>query len=140
MILSISGILSWAALSSGSFIGFLIGVILLIFTVLITYQILFISPLINKSADLIKLGRYDEALKVCDKVLKRNNYFDAWNNKGIALKNLGLYEEALKAYDEAMKKRDKEVIWLNKGFTLDKIGRNDEASECYKRASELKKK
>ena len=57
----------------------------------------------NKGLALHNLGKYDEAIKYCDKAIEINpNFAWAWINKGNALFELGKYDEAVKCYDKAI--------------------------------------
>lgn len=48
-------------------------------------------------------GNYLKAIEYYDRALElKPNYFEAWNNKGIALVNIHRYDEAIKAYEKAI--------------------------------------
>ncbi|MEG4884616.1 tetratricopeptide repeat protein [Microcoleus sp. K1-B6] len=52
---------------------------------------------------------YNQALQI------KNDYTDAWNNRGVALSKLQKYEAAIASYDNAAKIRpDFYRIWYNK--------------------------
>jgi tetratricopeptide (TPR) repeat protein len=83
----------------------------------------------NEGHYLDQAGKYEEAVKAYDKVLKINpQYADAWYNKGIALVNLRKYKEAINAYDEALKINPQYAdAWYNKGIALAKLKKYKDA-------------
>ncbi len=53
--------------------------------------------LVEKSFALISLGRYEEAISMCDESLKiKPDKYKAWLYKGRALHNVKRYQEALR--------------------------------------------
>jgi tetratricopeptide (TPR) repeat protein/DNA-binding response OmpR family regulator len=93
----------------------------------------------NKGVSLANLGRYDEALTCCNKVLEIDQRdAEAWNNKGVSLANLGRSDEALTCYNKALEidQRDAKA-WSNKGKSLHNLGRYDEALTCCNKALEI---
>jgi len=93
----------------------------------------------NKGASLNALGRYEEAIRCCDKALALDpRDVDAWNNKGSSLGRLGRYEEAIRCLDKALELDPRHVnAWTNKGNSLDGLGRHEEAILCYDKALEF---
>ena len=62
------------------------------------------KDIFKEGYDLYKLGKFEEAIKCYDEVLKIDpKDIDALNNKGIVLGKLGKLDEAIKCYDEASK-------------------------------------
>ena len=101
--------------------------------------------------DLLKSGKFREAIECFDSILRINPNFApvwvlkgiandavAWYNEGIVLGNLGRYEEALECFDRALKIDPNDALaWNNKGVALRKLGRYEEALECYDRALKI---
>lgn len=114
-------------------------------------------PWTDKAAALVKLGRYEEALKDYDKALQicptdvytlnlkavlllRLNPIDsvAWFNKGVALNNLRRYKEAVVSYRKVIQIGDNLVGALyNMGISLANLGNYKEAIKSYDKALEL---
>ncbi len=62
------------------------------------------KDIFKEGYNLYKLGKFEEAIKCYDEVLKIDpKDIDALNNKGIVLGKLGKLDEAIKCYDEASK-------------------------------------
>jgi tetratricopeptide (TPR) repeat protein len=91
----------------------------------------------GKSFALIKLEKYDNAIKTIDEGLAiYPNDTILWNNKGAALFNLGNYTEALKSYDMALRfDQNFTLSLIKKGDTLYKMGRFQEAADTYSKAN-----
>jgi len=87
----------------------------------------------NKGVALGELGKYDEAIKACDKAIEINPQFaTAWYNKGVCLNNLGKHDDAIKAYDKAIEINPQFAkAWYNKGVALDKLGNYAEADIAF---------
>lgn len=65
-------------------------------------------------------GDVQKAVEFFDKAINFDeDYFPAWNNKGIALLELKKYREALKCFEEVIRINalDK-MVWYNKGYAL----------------------
>jgi len=65
-------------------------------------------------------GEVQKAIEFFDKAINFDeDYFPAWNNKGIALLELKKYREALKCFEEVIRINalDK-MVWYNKGYAL----------------------
>ncbi len=92
-----------------------------------------VSSLLLKTVSLSSLGRFEEAMRCCDKVLEINpQSVDAWLNKGHCFIDLGRYDEAIKCCDKALEIDSQSVNgWLYKGNALSKLGRVDDAISCY---------
>ena len=78
----------------------------------------------NKAYALNHLGRYEEAVEFCYKILKiKPDNIVALYNKGIALNNLGRYDEAVQCCKQALKLHpsDSEILKLEKKLTKAKI-------------------
>ncbi|MBI5324860.1 MAG: tetratricopeptide repeat protein [Ignavibacteriae bacterium] len=83
---------------------------------------------------------YENAIKQWEKAIElKQNYYEAWNNKGVAFDILEKYEEAIKSYDEAIKiKQDFYLAWNNKGSALSKLEKYEEAIKSYDEAIKIK--
>ena len=83
------------------------------------------EPVGNRSAALMELGRYEEALAAADKALRlRSDYAGAHFNRGNALRALGRPEEAIGAYTRALAlPRGPGQAHLNRGLALLSLGR-----------------
>ena len=81
------------------------------------------------------LGRYEEALRACDRALAIDqNYAHAWYCKGIILEDGKRYAEALEAYDRVLViDQNHAGAWTNKGRTFHSLKRYAEALEAYDR-------
>ena len=97
---------------------------------------------LEKGDELLKQGKYDEALKYFDSALDLNPKDDrAWRRRGDALEKLGKYNEALESYDKAIEINPKEELsWYSRGDVLEKLQRYGEALESYDKAIELEPK
>ena len=98
-----------------------------------------IEKLFDKGAALGKQGKYEEAEKCYDEVIKIDpKYAKAWFNKGVALFNQRKFEEAIECNDEVIKIDPKYAsAWLNKGDTLSKQGKHEEAEKCLDEALKI---
>ncbi|KOP25464.1 hypothetical protein AMR41_17285, partial [Hapalosiphon sp. MRB220] len=77
------------------------------------------------------IASYDQALKI------KLDYYQAWNQRGIALFLLGRYSEAVASYDKALEiKPDNHYAWHNRGKALQKLDRYEEAVASYNKAQE----
>ena len=93
----------------------------------------------NKGASLGCLGRYEEAIRCCDKALDIDpQYTRAWNNKSNSLKSLGRYEEAIRCCDKALEIDPQYLYaWNNKSNSLKSLGRYEEAIRCHDQALKI---
>jgi tetratricopeptide (TPR) repeat protein len=95
---------------------------------------------LQRLAALRAAGRHDEAVAVCDEVLRADpGDFDALNNRGVALAGLGRMHEALAGFEHALAVRPSAPeAWNNRGLSLTKIGRHEDALASFQRAVELR--
>ena len=91
------------------------------------------------------LARYDDALKVYDKLLVIDGENpEVWNSRGNLLSEMGLLEEAIESFDKAVEVclDDSEVdaAAINRmGNAYIDLGKYDEALECFNKAISLEK-
>jgi lipoprotein NlpI len=74
----------------------------------------------KQAMSFLKQGEVQKAVEFFDKALDfDNDYFPAWNNKGIALLELKKYKQALNCFEQVIRINalDK-MVWYNKGYTL----------------------
>ena len=114
----------------------------------------------NRLQVLRSMGKCDEVVKDCDKVLEiipeirsekitpipGSPGFETWDQcesmlwvqKGEALDRLTRVREALMCYDKAIELEPKNILaWCSKGVALSQLGRYEEALRCYDRALEI---
>lgn len=92
-----------------------------------------------QGTDLLKLGRYEEALVCYAKALEIDPRFGgAWYNRGSAFSSLGRHEEALTCYTQVLD-IDPQLFdaWEGKAHVLAVLGRREEAVTCFTKALEL---
>jgi tetratricopeptide (TPR) repeat protein len=94
---------------------------------------------VSKGNALIKLDKYDEAIKAFDEALDvAPMSATAWSGKGSALQKLGKDDEAIKAFDKALNLDPMSATaWSGKGFVLQKLGKDDEGVHAYDKAFQL---
>ena len=91
------------------------------------------------------LGRYDDALRVYDKLIVIDGENpEVWNSRGNLLSDMGMLEEAIESFDKAVEVclDDSEVdaSAINRmGNAYIDLGKFDEALECFNRAIDLEK-
>ena len=85
-----------------------------------------------KGAAYDKLGRYDEAIKCYEELIKLNPlYAETRCKMGDIYKCKDYFEEAIESYETAIQIDPKNIdIWNKKCETLDSLGRYEEALEC----------
>lgn len=88
---------------------------------------------------LFNMRRYDEALKVYEKVIELNpNFADGWVGKEVMLSRLKRPQESLIALEQAIKLNNKHAgAWATKAVRLHDLGRYPEALESSMKAIEL---
>ena len=91
------------------------------------------TELLEKAHHLTRIGRYDDAISVYDKVLEADkNNTTAYENKGKVYYYLGRHDDALTCYDQALGiEPNLTTAWYEKGYTLRKIGRYIEAIRLF---------
>ncbi|HET8962751.1 MAG TPA: tetratricopeptide repeat protein, partial [Chitinophagales bacterium] len=93
------------------------------------------SVMISKSYYLMALKKYDEAIDMADKGIKKNCgdlRASFYINKGVALLNQKKYVEATEVFDEGITNYPKNnIFWYNKGVTLESQGEIEEAVKAY---------
>ncbi len=78
-------------------------------------------------------GEVQKAIEFFDRALKLDDqYFPAWNNKGIAHLELKEYGQALNCFEQVIRVNalDK-MVWYNKGYTLMMLGEYQEAVTAF---------
>ena len=91
-----------------------------------------------KIDNLIKEGRFDEALREIDKSLKEDCSHANLNLKGIILENLGNFEESIECFNDALSLNNSTDIQMNKANCLYKWAKVTVFPEAnYDRALEL---
>ena len=94
----------------------------------------------RKGDILLELGRYDEALKVYDKLNEIDPQAEqtTWEPKGTALYCLKRYDEAIALFDKLIELNTRNAgAWSKKGDALRGRGDYDEAIDCYNKTIEL---
>jgi len=92
------------------------------------------EALLNKSRELIILGRNQEALEVLKeiKTVSQDLMGDAWFNEGEALFRLKKYTEALEVFERLLTFNPKDHEgWYMKGKCLSQVGRKSEAKKAF---------
>ncbi|MDD1752264.1 MAG: tetratricopeptide repeat protein [Methanotrichaceae archaeon] len=94
---------------------------------------------ISKGFALVKLDKYNEAIKAFDEALDLNpNSATAWSGKGSALEKLGKDDEAIMAFDKALDLDPNfATAWSGKGFALQNLSKDDEAKAAFDKALSL---
>jgi tetratricopeptide (TPR) repeat protein len=93
----------------------------------------------TRGTDLLKAGRYEEALMSFAKALEIDPRFGgAWYNRGSAFSSLGHHEEALTCYTHVLDIDPKLFdAWEGKAHVLALLGRHEESVTCFTKALEL---
>ncbi len=90
---------------------------------------------LNYAGALYNLGRLDEAVSVCRKILTLGPNHEVHNNMGLALFKQGKAQEAMEHYREAIRlKPDYALARVNLGVALAETGRLEEAIAQYREA------
>lgn len=97
------------------------------------------QELLSASYSLGELGKYQDMLEVCDRILTIDpNVSAAWYNKGNAYLDLDRLKDAIPAFDRALAIDPNNASTLfNKGNTLCRLDRNEEALAAYNRALDI---
>ena len=95
-----------------------------------TYLIL--EDLNRRGTDLLRSGRYEEAISCFESILKRDpENISAYYNKGIILRRLRRWEEALACFDKVLASMPSSpTVWYNKSLTLFHLDHLQEALEA----------
>lgn len=95
------------------------------------------TVLVKKSYYQLQLGKYDEAIALCNEGLasntqkNRNGFFI---NKTVSYYSSEQYEKALEVVDEALKEFPKNrKLWYNKALIYESMGKTEEAIALYKK-------
>ena len=90
----------------------------------------------GKAYGLIKLDRYDDAIRTVDEGLAIYPEDPMlWNDKGYAFYKLGRYQDAVTAYDSAIRfDQNYTSALINKGQALFLLGRYQDSADAYTRA------
>ena len=97
------------------------------------------SILINLSATLVQLGKWNECEKICRKILGIDEInYDGLINLGVCLSHLERTSEALKLLDKAIEVDPlSEKAWINKGNILQESNQPNAAATCFNKALHL---
>ncbi len=95
--------------------------------------------LVDEILSLNSMGRYDEALQLCNKSIEMDpNSSNAWGAKCTILLTLERYDEALQACDKTIElDPNLAAAWNNKGVALDNLDRYDEALQACNKSIEM---
>jgi tetratricopeptide (TPR) repeat protein len=92
----------------------------------------------NKAANLMSLGRYDEAASAYEKSEELHQNFVIPKNIGYIRTVQGKHAEAIEAYDRSLKLYPEYAeAWQFKGTSLAALGRYEEALQAFDRATTL---
>lgn len=78
-------------------------------------------------------GKVEKAIEFFDKALDFDDeYFPAWNNKGIALLELKEYQNALDCFEQVIRLNALDtMVWYNKGYVLLLLDKYDESINAF---------
>ena len=86
-----------------------------------------------------QVGRYDQAVELIGRALKRNGHPVYFSNLGVVLNDQGKLEEAIAAYRQAIRiKPDFAEAYSNLGNSLNDQGKVDEAIAAYRQAISIR--
>jgi len=86
-----------------------------------------------------QVGRYDQAVELIGRALKRNGHPVYFSNLGVVLNDQGKLEEAIAAYRQAISiKPDFAEAYSNLGNSLNDQGKVDEAIAAYRQAISIR--
>ncbi|MEW5723384.1 MAG: tetratricopeptide repeat protein, partial [Thermodesulfobacteriota bacterium] len=92
----------------------------------------------NQGLDLMKQGRYDEALTSFQRILNAQESAEVYYNLGYIRTAQGRYEEAILAFRRATEINNAFAKAYNKmGEVYALLGRADEAQRCFEKAAEI---
>jgi tetratricopeptide (TPR) repeat protein/tRNA A-37 threonylcarbamoyl transferase component Bud32 len=93
----------------------------------------------SQTIALANLGKYQESIACCDKVLEIDpEHVGAWYNKGLSLENLGQLIEATKCFERAAEIDPTFYhAWDGKARVLGKLGNHQESTYCCNKALEI---
>ena len=101
----------------------------------------------SKGAHKQAIGHHEEAIDFYKKAIKhyeeaikiKPNYYEAYNNKGVAYDKLGQPEKAIECYERALEiKPDEPEAYNNIGLAYNGLGKSEKAIECYNKALKIK--
>ena len=98
-----------------------------------------IDKLLTKGLTFFDWGEYKKALKLFDKIIKKNPANQkAWANKGATLIHMGDYEKAINCSEISLILNPQNAhAWFNKGVALNERGKYHEALECFNKVLSL---
>ena len=104
-----------------------------------------VEALCNKGSGLSNIGKYDEALKIFDKLEKKCEDYDNCEiistNKGITLSHIGKSKEAIKHFDKALELNPEYAnAYISRGSANSILKQYGKALEDYNKAIELNPK
>ena len=78
-------------------------------------------------------GEVQRAVEFFNKAINLDeDFFPAWNNKGIALLELKKYEQALDCFEQVIRINSLDrMVWYNKGYTLFMLKKYDESVTAF---------
>lgn len=87
----------------------------------------------KQAMSFLEQGEVQKAVEFFDKAIKSDEeYFPAWNNKGIALLELKRYKEALNCFEKVISINSLDrMVWYNKGYTLFMLGEYGESVTAF---------
>ena len=93
----------------------------------------------NQAIALANLGKYQESIACCDKVIEIDaENMGAWYNKGLSLENLGQLIEALECFERAIEFGSTFYhAWDGKARVLGKLEKHRESVDCCNRTLEI---
>ena len=99
------------------------------------------DAMLMKSGALIRLKKFEDAIKLCDKIIDLSDdglAGVAYGNKGLALSRLGKFTEALECHKKEFETGNyTKTYFVNKSLALGKLGKYEEALENIEKAFEL---
>ena len=98
-----------------------------------------IDKLLTKGLTFFDWGEYKKALKLFDKIIKKDPANQkAWANKGATLIHMGDYEKAINCSEISLILNPQNAhAWFNKGVALNERGKYHKALECFNKVLSL---